>query len=190
MGGETAAANNGGRTNVTDTFLNSFWYADQLGQLASTGVKVFQRQVLIAEGGYPLINANADGSFTPLPDFWLALLFRRIMGTRVLSAAPAAGSKSLRAYCHCAAGGGGGVALLLINLGADTLNVSAAVASGQALTAAREEWVLGAGDQPVGADSRLQTRQVTLNGAPLAVLPGPALPAMEGRRVQGGGLSF
>jgi hypothetical protein len=43
--GETAAANNGGKEGVTDTFLDSFWYADQLGQMARTGVKVFQRQV-------------------------------------------------------------------------------------------------------------------------------------------------
>ena len=43
--GETAAANDGGQSGVTDTFIDGFWYMDQLGTLAALNVSVFQRQV-------------------------------------------------------------------------------------------------------------------------------------------------
>ena len=36
--GETAAANSGGQEGITDTFIDGFWYLDQLGTLAALNV--------------------------------------------------------------------------------------------------------------------------------------------------------
>lgn len=62
VAGETSSANSGGQSGITDTFINSFWYLDQLGSLAVAGVSGFQRQVLISAGGYPLIEVRSHCS--------------------------------------------------------------------------------------------------------------------------------
>lgn len=56
-GGETAAANNGGQSGITDTYIDGFWYLDQLGSFAVNGVNVFCRQTLESSGGYPLLES-------------------------------------------------------------------------------------------------------------------------------------
>merc|ERR1711971_547031 len=81
---------------------------DQLGSLAVAGVKVFCRQTLEATKGYPLLE-----NYVPLPDYWIALLWRRLMGTKVLSTDSS--SRSVRVYSHCAKEGG--VALAWLNIG-------------------------------------------------------------------------
>jgi heparanase 1 len=71
---------------------------DALGSLATQGHKVLARQALFG-GDYELIDR---GSFTPNPDYWLAFLWPRLMGTRVLRLANPAGNRTgLRAYAHC-----------------------------------------------------------------------------------------
>lgn len=74
-------------------------YLDQLGALAAHNVSVFQRQVLVHTKGYPLIRSVA-GSLLPLPDYWVALFNKRLMGRGVLAAASS--DPLLRAYAHCA----------------------------------------------------------------------------------------
>ena len=49
---------------------------------AQAGVAVHCRQTLEGAEGYPLLE-----SYRPLPDYWVTLLFSRLMGTRVLAAA-------------------------------------------------------------------------------------------------------
>eukprot|EP00966_Prymnesium_polylepis_P182214 4221553-Prymnesium_polylepis.1 len=77
--GESAAANNGGKSGITDTFIDAFWYLDQLGALAVQNVSVFLRQTLLSSGGYPLVELSKSASkrisargavVTPLPDYW------------------------------------------------------------------------------------------------------------------------
>ena len=74
--GETAAANQGGRSGITDTYIDGFWYLDQLGQLAALNVSVFLRQTMVSHGGYPLAEL-VDTSLRPLPDYWVALLHKK-----------------------------------------------------------------------------------------------------------------
>ena len=104
--GETAAANNGGQAGITDTFIDGFWYLDQLGAHAQRNVRVFQRQELLSHAGYPLINEGASGKMTPVPDYWIALVHKRTMGAGVLGVSSSV--ETVRAYAHCAAAGAGG----------------------------------------------------------------------------------
>ncbi|KAJ1265995.1 hypothetical protein BS78_08G116700 [Paspalum vaginatum] len=108
--GEAGGAYNSGSRLVSNTFLNSFWYLDQLGQSAKYDTKVYCRQTLIG-GNYGLLDTD---TFLPNPDYYSALLWHRLMGTGVLSI-DTSGSSYLRAYVHCGKQKGG-IALLLLNL--------------------------------------------------------------------------
>ncbi|KAM7471448.1 hypothetical protein LguiA_009631 [Lonicera macranthoides] len=108
--GESGGAYNSGGRHVSDTFINSFWYLDQLGMAAKYNTKVYCRQTLIG-GNYGLLNTT---TFAPNPDYYSALMWHRLMGQGVL-AVDSDVSPFLRSYAHCSKGRAG-VTLLLINL--------------------------------------------------------------------------
>ncbi|KAF2311239.1 hypothetical protein GH714_021126 [Hevea brasiliensis] len=112
--GESGGAYNSGGRHVSNTFINSFWYLDQLGMGAKYHTKVYCRQTLIG-GNYGLLNTT---TFVPNPDYYSALLWHRLMGKGVLPVGSDA-SPYLRAYAHCSKGRAG-VTLLLINLSNQT----------------------------------------------------------------------
>ncbi|ONM33166.1 Heparanase-like protein 1 [Zea mays] len=64
--GESGGAYNSGSRLVSNTFLNSFWYLDQLGQSAKYDTKVYCRQTLIG-GNYGLLDTE---TFVPNPDYY------------------------------------------------------------------------------------------------------------------------
>ncbi|XP_057459795.1 heparanase-like protein 1 [Actinidia eriantha] len=108
--GESGGAYNSGRQNVSNTFVNSFWYLDQLGMAAKYDTRVYCRQTLIG-GNYGLLDRT---TFVPNPDYYSALLWHRLMGKEVLAVNTSA-SPYLRSYAHCSKGRAG-ITLLLINL--------------------------------------------------------------------------
>jgi hypothetical protein len=92
------------------SFVDTFRYLDQLGRLAKQGVQVVAHNTLAASD-YGLLDGK---TVSPRPNYWGALLWRRLMGTTVLdSGVPL--RAGLHAYAHCLRGTRGGVALLLIN---------------------------------------------------------------------------
>ncbi|KAB1204652.1 Heparanase-like protein 3 [Morella rubra] len=111
--GEAGGAYNSGRNGVTNAFVFSFWYLDQLGMAASFDTKTYCRQTLIG-GNYGLLNTS---TFAPNPDYYSALLWHRLMGNNVLSTS-FSGTNKIRAYAHCAKQKQG-ITLLLINLDGD-----------------------------------------------------------------------
>lgn len=112
--GESGGAYNSGGRLVSDTFVNSFWYLDQLGIASKYDTKVYCRQTLIG-GNYGLLNTT---TFVPNPDYYSALLWHRLMGKGVLAANTSA-SPFLRTYAHCSKGRAG-ITLLMINLSNQT----------------------------------------------------------------------
>ncbi|XVF25107.1 hypothetical protein REPUB_Repub13aG0185500 [Reevesia pubescens] len=94
--GESGGAYNSGGAHVSDTFVSSFWYLDQLGMASKYHTKVYCRQTLIG-GNYGLLNAT---TYVPNPDYYSALLWHRLMGKVVLAVASDA-SPFLRSYAHC-----------------------------------------------------------------------------------------
>lgn len=116
--GETGHAQCGGEPGVSETFASSFWWLDELGSMAARGQPVVIRQTL-SGSNYGLIE---DESLTPRPDYFASLLWRRLMGTRVLEASSS--DDRLRSYAHCTRSSApgyqpGSVTLLAINLDAD-----------------------------------------------------------------------
>eukprot|EP00262_Sarcandra_glabra_P012039 TRINITY_DN3004_c0_g1_i2.p1 TRINITY_DN3004_c0_g1~~TRINITY_DN3004_c0_g1_i2.p1 ORF type:complete len:476 (-),score=68.25 TRINITY_DN3004_c0_g1_i2:239-1666(-) len=112
--GESGGAYNSGGPHVSDTYVNSFWYLDQLGMASKYNTKAYCRQSLIG-GNYGFLNTT---TFIPNPDYYSALLWHRLMGKHVLSTDFSA-SPFLRTYAHCSKGKAG-VTLLLINLSNST----------------------------------------------------------------------
>lgn len=106
---ETAQAACGGDAWAA-TFADSFRYLNQLGLLAKHGVSVTMHNTLIGSD-YGLID---DRSYAPRPNYWAALLWRKLMGTRVLDAEVSA-SPNLYVYAASLRGDPNGVALLVIN---------------------------------------------------------------------------
>jgi hypothetical protein len=106
---ETADAACGGNPSAA-TFLDTFRYLDQLGRLAKAGVQIVMHNTLAASD-YGLLD---EQTFAPRPNYWGALLWRRLMGTTVLdSGVPI--QMGLHVYAHCLRQVSGGVALLVIN---------------------------------------------------------------------------
>jgi len=161
---ETADAACGGNP-WAPTFLDSFRYLDQLGRLAKQGVDAVFHNTL-ASSEYGLLEQS---TFTPRPNYWAALLWRRFMGTTVLDAG--ASAAELHVYAHCERGRRGGVTLL-------ALNTSPTVPARIDLPIAARRYTLSA--------QKLDDRQIQLNGTVMALGANDALPEVAGPSVPPG----
>lgn len=151
-------------------FIDSFRYLNQLGALATRGVKVVMHNTLAA-GDYGLID---NATLRPRPNYWAALLWRRLMGTTVLDAGTgtgmAVGAPNLYLYAHCQRHVPGGVVLLAINAGRDT-------ARQLSLPTPASRYTLNA-DNLLAGDVKLNGRTLTLDATgELPAIDGVATPA-------------
>ncbi len=152
------------------TFLDTFRYLNQLGSLARSGVQVQIHNTLNASD-YGLLD---EKTYEPRPDYWAALLWRRLMGKTVLDPGPAL-APNVHMYAQCLRDKPGGVALLVIN--ADRTSSQTMVIPGRA-----ERYTLAAED--------LLDQHLKLNGTELKLGDGDALPSMAGSPVAAGQVEF
>jgi hypothetical protein len=152
------------------TFADSFRYLDQLGRLAKDGVQVVAHNTL-AISDYGLID---EFTLTPRPNYWAALLWRRLMGTTVLDAGVPL-VRGLHVYAHCRYDVPGGVAMLVINNDPEK-------ASALTLALPSERYTLSA--------AKIDAPDVKLNGKVLALTKDGALPALRGVPVKAGTVHF
>jgi hypothetical protein len=156
---ETADAACGGNP-WASTFLDTFRYLDQLGRLARAGVQVVAHNTLAASD-YGLLD---EKTLRPRPNYWAALLWRRLMGTTVLDAGVHHGT---HVYAHCRRAVAGAVTLLAINTDRTTATILR-------LPSTSERYTLSA--------DPLQSPAVKLNGAALEFGPNDDLPHFAGVR--------
>jgi hypothetical protein len=159
---ETADAACGGNPWAA-TFLDTFRYLDQLGRLAKQQVQMVAHNTLAASD-YGLLDEH---SFAPRPNYWGALIWRKLMGTTVLDAGVPI-QPGLHLYAHCLRDAPGGVAVLAIN-------TDKAGPHAIHLSVASERYAL--------ASSELQSAAVTLNGAELKLRANDELPPLKGVRL-------
>jgi heparanase 1 len=95
---EGGSASCGGQQGYSNRFEATFWYLNALGLLAQHGLAVFIRQTL-SGSDYGLID---DATLRPNPDYWAALLWHRLMGTRILAPHVRHAPARLRLYAACA----------------------------------------------------------------------------------------
>ncbi|PNT69373.1 hypothetical protein BRADI_3g54370v3 [Brachypodium distachyon] len=191
--GESGGAYNSGHHLVTDAFVFSFWYLDQLGMSAKYDTKSYCRQTLVG-GNYGLLNTT---TFEPNPDYYSALLWHRLMGTKVLSTT-FNGTNKIRAYTHCARDTEG-ITLLLINLSGNDTNHIYVTSEGAHLYSAKKEnrrfaHVPGLGEVAefkrqeyhlTPKDGNLQSQHMLLNGNLLATDANGDIPKLEPVQVEG-----
>jgi hypothetical protein len=165
---ETADAACGGNP-WASTFLDTFRYLDQLGRLAKQGVQVVMHNTLAASD-YGLIDQK---TLEPRPNYWAALLWRRLMGTTVLDSGIEV-AEGRHVYVHCLRGSSGGVTLLVINNSRTETAIEVPLES--------RRYTLSA--------VPLQNGDVELNGAALKVDSSGNLPPIEGAATAAGSVSF
>jgi heparanase len=167
--GETGNAQCGGEAGVSDAWASSLWWADELGKMARRGTQVVVRQSLTG-ANYGLL---AEPSLDPRPDYFTSVLWKRLVGPRVLDVAPPA-RPTVRAYAHCAmsaAAPPGAVTVVLVNLEGAPVRVALGLDGDTSV------WTLDA--------ASLDAPTARLGGVPMAVAADGALPLLPSQPVRG-----
>jgi len=139
------------------TYLDSFRYLDQLERLARDGVQVVMHNTLAASD-YGMID---EATLTPRPNYWCALLWRRLMGETVFDCgAPARG---YHLYVHSLRDRPNGKAVLALNTDREKEQVLRLPVPSARYTLTAKE---------------LQARSVMLNGTLLQISSDGTLPAL------------
>jgi len=110
--GETGNAQCGGEPGVSDAFVGGLWWMDELGLCALRGQKAVIRQAF-SGASYGLIE---EPGLRPRPDYWLSVMFKRLVGTGVLGINRSMDNAYVRAYAFCTRGQCGSITLMLINV--------------------------------------------------------------------------
>jgi len=149
-------------------YIDVIRYVDTLGRLADgDGDVVFHNT--LAASDYGLL--DEDGS-VPRPDYWAAVLWQRLMGTRVLRAEGRGAVADLAVYAHCTPGTGkAGVTYAVVNSSPDEER-TVATRSGRA-----EVYAL--------TGQSLDSRGISLNGKALAASGDGKLPPLRGAKSTG-----
>ncbi|XP_006151458.1 heparanase isoform X1 [Tupaia chinensis] len=178
--GETSSAYGGGAPLLSDTFAAGFMWLDKLGLSARMGIDVVMRQVLFGAGNYHLVDRN----FEPLPDYWLSLLFKKLVGTKVLMASVKGPEKNkLRVYLHCTNVSPprykeGDLTLYALNLHNVTKNLKLPY---YLFNKKVDKYLL----KPLGPDGLL-AKSVQLNGRTLKMVDDHTLPALTEKTLRPG----
>eukprot|EP00039_Didymoeca_costata_P020852 m.342629 g.342629 ORF g.342629 m.342629 type:complete len:506 (+) comp21666_c0_seq1:253-1770(+) len=104
---------------IAPSYLDGFWFLDQAGLLATHNVLVQHRHALACSWGPCFISGVP--TLTPRPDYWSALLWKKIVGAVVLNATVEKKAPKLRVYAHCANNNSSNnFVLIVINLDLET----------------------------------------------------------------------
>ncbi|XP_051474861.1 inactive heparanase-2 isoform X2 [Apus apus] len=183
------ATSAGGMNNLSDSYAAGFLWLNTLGLLASQGIDVVVRHSFLDHGHNHLVDQN----FNPLPDYWLSLLYKRLIGPKVLAIHVAGLQRKprpgrvirdkLRIYAHCTSYHNhnyvrGSITLYIINLHRSRKKIKLA---GTLRDKIVHQYLL----QPYGKDG-LHSKSVQLNGQPLAMVDDATLPELKPRPLRAG----
>ncbi|KAK0131922.1 Inactive heparanase-2 [Merluccius polli] len=172
----------GGTNNLSDTYAAGFLWLNTLGMAAVQGIDVVLRHSLFDYGYTRLV----DQHFSPLPDYWLSLVFKRLVGPRVLAVRVAGLQRKprpgrvirdkLRIYAHCTSFSNhnyvrGSITIYIINLHRSRKKIKLA---GTLRNKTVHQYLL----QPYGADG-LHAKYIQLNGEKLLMLDNGTLPELK-----------
>jgi len=148
------------------TYLDVFRYLEQLGRLAKKGVQVVMHNT-IARSEYALLD---NDTHDPRPNYWAALLWNKLMGTKVYDAGTL--KEGVDIFAHNLKGSNGGMAVLVVN----TLDTESSIV----IPSTAEQYLLTADGE------ELQTKKVKLNGEVLKLNSDESLPKIEGGKIKAG----
>src|ERR1700678_822490 len=142
-------------------WYSPFRFMDQLGSAAQKSVQTVIVNTL-ASSDYGLLD---EETFTPRPNYWGALLWKRTMDSKVLDPGPSPNSEP-RLYAQCMLGVKGGVSLLVLNLN---------------LSVEQNIQIPSEGEQFTLSATELSSGTVLLNGVALEAAPDGTVPDMPGQ---------
>ncbi|XP_064603976.1 heparanase-like [Liolophura sinensis] len=157
--GETGLAYSRSAPNTTG-YIAGFMWLDKIGMAATHGVSLLARQ------SFP---SFYDENETPTPEYWLTLLFKRLMGRRVLEVTSTEGNHFFRMYAHCSLNHPGGVAFYFLNIYSSDVELTIPSFTSHSY----ELFSLSA-----GGNGTMSTSIVNLNGHPVT-MDGDNLPELS-----------
>ena len=160
---ETAEASQGGDP-FAATYVDCFRYLYQLGSLAKKGVQVVMHNTLAASE-YSLVDQDTH---QPKPNYWAALLWAKLMGTKVYEAGK--GASGVYLFAHNMKWHRDGITLLVLNTNKSPITIH--IASG--------------GEQYTMSSNNLQSDHVQLNGEELKLRDDDTLPIVKGKKIAAG----
>ncbi|XP_018412630.1 PREDICTED: inactive heparanase-2 [Nanorana parkeri] len=178
-----------GTNNLSDTYAAGFLWLNTLGMSANQGIDVVIRHSFFDHGYNHLVDQN----FNPLPDYWVSLLFKRLVGAKVLAVHVAGIQRKprpgkvirdkLRIYAHCTNHHSrnyvrGSITLYIINLHRSRKKIKLAGTLRDKLV---HQYLL----QPHGAEG-IQSKSVQLNGQHLVMVDDGTLPDFKPRQLRPG----
>ncbi|GFO42274.1 heparanase [Plakobranchus ocellatus] len=157
---ETSSCYGGGAPKLSDAYVAGFMWLDKLGLSAKYKATHVFRQSFFG-GSYALVNAKLN----PNPDYFLSLLYKRLIEGPVFNVTTAEPNRLLRLYAHCARKGfynypDGALVLYYLNLANQSITFDFAQYGNDAV----DVFLLTPGDA-----MDLTSRFVKLNGQPLVM---------------------
>ncbi|KAM4636955.1 inactive heparanase-2 [Discoglossus pictus] len=178
-----------GTNNLSDTYAAGFLWLNTLGMSANQGIDVVIRHSFFDHGYNHLVDQN----FNPLPDYWLSLIFKKLVGPKVLAVHVAGIQRKprpgivirdkLRIYAHCTSYHNhnyvrGSITLYIINLHRSRKKIKLA---GTLRGRTVHQYLL----QPFGVEG-IQSKSVQLNGQKLLMVDDGTLPDIKPRPLRPG----
>ena len=163
--GETSSAYGGGVKGASDKYAAGFLWLDKLGVAAANGYQVVIRQTFY-HGAYAMIGED----LRPNPDFWISLLYKRLVNERVLKTTSRP-LKAIRLYAHCSKSHSGGVVLFGLNVGKKSAKIRLPKTMAMSKIV---HYVLSP------ANGNLASRTILLNGKPMRLISDEDVPDLVG----------
>jgi heparanase len=148
------------------TYLDTFRYLEQLGRLAKKRVQVVMHNTL-ARSEYALLD---NDTHDPRPNYWAALLWSRLMGTKVFDAG--VGTEGVDVFAHSLKNSSNGLAILIVNTKDSGYLIEIPVKAVKYLLTPEADY--------------LQTKTVRLNGQVLKLNLDETLPSINGQKIKAG----
>uniref|UniRef100_A0A3P8V728 Heparanase 2 (inactive) n=1 Tax=Cynoglossus semilaevis TaxID=244447 RepID=A0A3P8V728_CYNSE len=179
----------GGINNLSDTYAAGFLWVNTLGMAAVQGIDVVLRHSFFDYGYTHLV----DQHFNPLPDYWFSLVFKHLVGPRVLQVRVAGLQRKpqpgrvirdkLRIYAHCTSYSNhnyvrGSITIYIINLHRSRKKIKLA---GTLRNKTVHQYLL----QPYGTEG-LRARYVQLNGEKLVMSDNETFPELKPKTLRAG----
>lgn len=170
---ETGNAQCGGQPGLSDTVRASFWWVHELGRVARLGSEAVVRWNL-SGADYALLR---EPDLEPNPDWWIDVLWRRLVGSEVLdvnvSRADGGSPALLDVFAHRAPAPGTGITVVAANRSEHPF----VVGFGDTDPSGGRCWRLDADD--------LSSQELRLDGTPLRLGTDGALPDLSGTPLTG-----
>ncbi|KAK3744837.1 hypothetical protein RRG08_050776 [Elysia crispata] len=166
---ETSTASGGGVPDVSNAFIAGFLWLDKLGLSATFGITRVFRQTFL-KSSYALVTKNLK----PNPDYYLSVLFKRLVEGPVFSVSNESLKPEVRIYAQCVGKSyynypDGAIVVYYLNVGSE----SSVLSLGQFQGTDVHLFILSPGDE-----NGMLSRKVKLNDE-LLEMNGSDLPSLE-----------